>query len=79
MYDKQYIAFSHIDPENPELFSDLDVLLKYIKQDIACSSFPHRPRSYTKIIEIEIEEFASVSGRWEDVTERLYTLMGEYD
>ena len=37
---------------------------------------PHRPRSYTKIIEIEIEGICSVSGRWEDVTERLYALMG---
>jgi hypothetical protein len=73
MYEKQYIAFSRQDPEKPELFSDSDELRKLIKEEVLEAGNRDYFRNYTKIVEIEIEEFASVSGSWRDVTEEMYS------
>lgn len=77
MYDRQYIAFSKRNPEKPELFSDGDALLKLLREEVAEKSYYYDNREYLKIVKIEIEAFASVAGRWEDVTEELYTLAEE--
>ncbi len=72
MYDRQYICFDDRDPEKPQLYSDPDKLLKHIREDVECTSYKHRARFFTKILEIEIEQFSSVAGSWKDVTEDLY-------
>jgi hypothetical protein len=73
MYDKQYIVFDRFDPENPQLFSDKDELRKLLDAEVRENEGKDYYRYYTKIMEIEIEEFASVSGRWEDVTADFYS------
>lgn len=68
MYEKQYIVFDRLKPEKPQLFSSKAELLPLLKADWL--RFPEF--TYTKIVEIEIEEFSSVSGHWVDVTEDFY-------
>jgi len=72
MYDKQYIAFDRVNPEKPQLFSDQDELYKMICDEVREETYKHNPNCFTKIMEVEIEDFASVSGSWRDVTEDFY-------
>ena len=72
MGEKQYIVFDRFEPENPQLFTDKDELTALLDAEVAEEGYQHRANYYTKIMEIEIEDFASVSGSWRDVTEDMY-------
>jgi len=72
MYSKQYIVFDRFDPENPQLFTDKDELRKLLSEEVRENEGKDYYRYFTKIMEIEMEEFISVAGRWDDVTEAFY-------